>query len=44
MNDTMIFGIILAAAGAAVFIAAQIMLRRWIKRYNKEWYGGADKL
>lgn len=35
-------GILMITSGAAIFAVSQLFLRRWIKRYNKEWMEGAD--
>ncbi len=42
MNLTMIVGILSLSIGIVVFAVSQIILRRWIKKYNKEWAGGND--
>lgn len=38
-----ITGIILAVTGVLVLAVSQLLLRRWIKKYNNEWLGGTDK-
>lgn len=39
----MIMGIVLAVTGVIVLAVSQLLLRRWIKKYNEEWLGGTDK-
>ncbi len=38
MNSIMILGVILIVFGAVVFDFSQLLLRGWIKKYNREWY------
>ena len=28
--------------GFIIFMISQFLLKRWIKKYNKEWLGGLD--
>ena len=37
MNGQIILGIILIFFGAVVFVVSQLILRSWIKQYNREW-------
>lgn len=43
MNIVIITGIVLLVTGVITLIISQLLLRRWIKKYNKEWIGGVDK-
>ena len=42
MDVTVLAGILIIAVGLAVFVISQLLLRRWIKNYDKEWQGGSD--
>ncbi len=42
MNSTTILGIAMISAGIILFAVSQLLLRRWIKKYNEEWMEGAD--
>ena len=42
MNSTTIHGIAMISAGIILFAVSQLLLRRWIKKYKKEWMEGAD--
>lgn len=37
MNSQIIFGILLLILGVAVLVVSQLLLRSWIKQYNREW-------
>ncbi len=43
VNTTVVFGIILTAAGVIIFAVSQLFLRRWVKKYNSEWSGGFEE-
>ncbi|MED9970714.1 MAG: hypothetical protein UFA98_12045 [Ruminococcus sp.] len=43
MNSNVIIGIVLIISGISVFAVSQILLRRWMKKYNNEWMEGAEK-
>lgn len=43
MNAQTALGIGIAAIGVVVLAVSQILLRVWIKKYNREWQGGMDK-
>ena len=42
MNTAIICGIALIAAGVVFFAVSQILLRKWIKKYNREWNEGVE--
>lgn len=44
MNVYIIFGIALLVAGIAVLTVTQVLLHRWIKRYNKEWMEDTNEM
>ncbi len=43
LNSIIILGVVLIVFGAVVFVFSQLLLRGWIKKYNREWYEGVDK-
>lgn len=43
MDMMIVIGIIAVAAGVVLFAVSQLLLRQWIKKYNKEWQGGIDQ-
>lgn len=43
MNVETALGVGIAAIGVAVLAVSQILLRIWIRKYNREWQGGMDK-
>lgn len=42
MNTAVLFGIVLIATGIVFFVISQILLRKWIKKYNREWNEGVE--
>ena len=42
MNTAIVLGVVLIAAGIVLFAVSQIFLRRWIKKYNREWNEGVE--
>lgn len=43
MNFEIITGIILLVTGVLVLMVSQLILRRWMKKYNQEWMGGIEE-
>ena len=37
MNGQIIFGILLLVFGVIALVISQLLLRSWIKKYNREW-------
>lgn len=37
MNSQIVLGIILIIFGVFVLVFSQLLLRSWIKKYNREW-------
>lgn len=44
MNAMMLIGILLIVIGVALLAVSQLILIRWIKRYNREWMGDVNEM